>query len=63
MRAIRILLILLLVLPLYATDSGVIVPAGRSAPDANILSLEEMAIDIVIDNGMARVSVREIFAN
>jgi Ca-activated chloride channel homolog len=59
----RALLILLLVIPLTAADSGVIIPGDRSAPDASILSLEEMIIDIVIDNGMARVAVREIFTN
>jgi Ca-activated chloride channel homolog len=59
----RALIILLLVIPLAAADSGVIIPGDRSAPDPNILSLEEMIIDIVIDNGMALVAVREIFTN
>src|SRR2546428_6736225 len=59
----RALIILLLALPLAAADSGVLVPSDRSAPDPSILSLAEMALDVVIDNGMAKVSVREIFAN
>ncbi len=59
----RSLLILLLVLPLAAADSGVLIPGDRTAPDPNILSLEEMTINIGIDNGTARVSVREIFTN
>jgi len=59
----RALFILLLALPLAAADSGVLVPSDRSAPDPSILSLAEMALDIVTDNGMAKVSVREIFAN
>ncbi|HYR84477.1 MAG TPA: VIT and VWA domain-containing protein [Terriglobia bacterium] len=54
---------LLFVLPLAAADSGVLIPGDRNAPDPNILSLEEMALDILIDNNTARVSVREIFAN
>ena len=61
MRAFVI--VLLFVLPLAAADSGVLIPGDRNAPDPNILSLEEMALDILIDNGTARVAVREIFAN
>src|SRR5882724_140613 len=61
MRAFAI--VLLFVLPLAAADSGVLIPGDRNAPDPNILSLEEMALDILIDNGTARVAVREIFAN
>src|SRR5439155_3050081 len=56
-------IILLLVLPLAAADSGVLIPGDWTAPDPSILSLEEMALDIVIDNGTARVGVRQIFTN
>ncbi len=59
----RALLILLFVLPLAAADSGVLIPGDRNTPDPSILSLEEMALNIGIDNGTARISVREIFAN
>jgi Ca-activated chloride channel family protein len=59
----RALLFLLFVLPLAAADSGVLVPGDRNSPDPSILSLEEMSINIGIDNGTARVTVREIFAN
>jgi Ca-activated chloride channel homolog len=59
----RALLILLFVLPLAAADSGVLIPGDRNAPDPAILSLEEMTLNIAVDNGTARVSVREIFAN
>jgi Ca-activated chloride channel family protein len=59
----RALLILLFVLPLAAADSGVLIPGDRNAPDPAVLSLEEMTLNIAIDNGTARVSVREIFAN
>src|SRR2546430_1302711 len=47
---------------LYA-DAGVLVPRGSTQPNPDILSLEEMHIDIRIDNGDARVFVQEIFAN
>src|SRR5215471_16265838 len=59
----RALLILSIVLPLAAADSGVLIPGDRNAPDPSILSLEEMSLNIAVDNGTARVSVREIFAN
>src|SRR3954465_14922404 len=44
-------------------DAGVLIPSGHIQPDASVLSLEEMEITIRIDNGDARVFVREIFAN
>ena len=44
-------------------DLGVLIPSGSSAPDPAILSLDQMAIDIRIDNGDARVSVRQVFAS
>ena len=44
-------------------DAGVLIPSGSTAPDASILSLDQMAVDIRIDNGDARVSVRQIFAS
>lgn len=44
-------------------DSGVLIPRDNQAPDPSILSLEEMQVDIRIDNGDARVWVRQIFAN
>ena len=56
------LLVLLLPLPFYG-DAGILIPSNRPQPDPSILSLEEMAIDIWIDNGNARVLVRQIFAN
>lgn len=44
-------------------DAGVLLPADKPQPDPAILSLEEMSIDVRIDNGHARVNVREIFAS
>ncbi len=40
-----------------------LIPGDRNTPDPGILSLEEMTLNIGIDNGTARVSIREIFAN
>ena len=44
-------------------DTGVLIPADRQQPDPAIFSLNEMALEIRIDNGIARIRVRQIFAN
>ena len=44
-------------------DSGVLVPTDKEAPDPAILSLTEMQVDIHIDNGDARVWMRQVFTN
>jgi Ca-activated chloride channel family protein len=51
-------------MPLVAyADSGVLVPTDKQAPDPAILSLSEMQVDIHVDNGDARVWVRQVFVN
>ncbi|MGA2903200.1 MAG: VIT domain-containing protein [Candidatus Korobacteraceae bacterium] len=59
---IAVLLALLTSAPLFA-DAGVLIPRDKQQPDPSILSLEEMEITIRIDNGDARVFVRQVFAN
>ena len=44
-------------------DAGVLLAGDQKQPDPSWLSLEEMTIDIHVDNGHARVSTRQIFAN
>jgi Ca-activated chloride channel family protein len=44
-------------------DTGVLVPTNKQAPDPSILSLTEMQAEIHVDNGDARVWVRQIFTN
>ena len=44
-------------------DTGVLIPGDRQQPDPAVFSLNEMAIEIRIDNGVARVRVRQIFGN
>ena len=44
-------------------DSGVLIPTDKQEPDPSVLALSEMQVDIRIDNGDARVWVRQIFAN
>ncbi|MGA2277098.1 MAG: VIT and VWA domain-containing protein [Terracidiphilus sp.] len=55
---------LMLMMPMAATaNSGVLVPMDKQAPDPAILSLTEMNVEIHIDNGDARVWVRQVFTN
>src|SRR5262249_28142311 len=54
----------LLVLPTNVfADGGVLIPRDKAQPDPSVLSLEEMEITIRIDNGDARVFVKQIFTN
>ena len=63
-RLLRFVLLALLVSPLpLLGDAGVLIPSGSSGPDPSILSLDQMAVDIRIDNGDARVSIRQVFAS
>jgi len=55
--------VLLLASSLLFADAGVLIPRDKQQPNPAILSLEEMEITIRIDNGDARVFVRQIFAN
>jgi len=48
---------------LFAADSGVLLPVGSQQPDSAVFSLDEMSIDVHIDNGDARVSIRQIFGS
>ena len=47
----------------HAADTGVLVPMDKQEPDPKVLSLTEMQVDIRIDNGDARVWIRQIFTN
>ncbi len=58
----RVLLILFFPL-LVAADSGVLIPSNRKQPDPAVLSLDEMWIDVRLDNGDARVAIRQIFGS
>ena len=48
---------------LAMADAGVLVPGGHAQPDAAIFSLDEMTIEIRVDNGDARVNIRQIFGS
>ena len=59
----RNVFVFLSVVALCAADTGTITPAGKDAPDAAILAIDSMDVHIVIDNGQATVSLKEVFQN
>jgi Ca-activated chloride channel homolog len=56
-------LVSVLTSPLLFADAGILLPRDKQQPDPALLSLEEMEITVRIDNGDARVFVRQVFAN
>ena len=62
-RHLQLLVVILCLVGAALADAGVLIPRDKSQPDPSILSLDEMAIRVLIDNGVARVSVRQIFGN
>lgn len=62
-KILKALLLLAAAPSLLRGDGGVLIPRDKAQPDPAILSLEEMEITIRIDNGDARVYVRQVFAN
>ncbi len=44
-----------------AAQSGVLIPSTSERPDANVLSLSVMNVDVLIDNQQARVRVLQVF--
>jgi Ca-activated chloride channel family protein len=62
-RALIVAIVVVLVPTLLFADAGVLIPRDKQQPDSAILSLEEMEVTVQIDNGDARVFVRQIFAN
>lgn len=64
MKPFPLLAIILLLGPRpLVGDAGILLPRDRQQPDPKVLSLDEMQINISIDNGDAKVFVRQIFAN
>jgi Ca-activated chloride channel homolog len=62
-RIILSVLSSLLASTMLHADAGILIPRDKQQPDPAVLSLEEMEITVRIDNGDARVFVRQIFAN
>ena len=64
MKKLFISVVIVLSAPaLLFADAGVLIPRDKQQPNPAILSLEEMEITVRIDNGDARVFVRQVFAN
>lgn len=63
MRLFMCVLLVVGALTQARAESGVLLPRDKDAPDAAILSLEEMTVRVTIDNGDARVFITQIFAN
>ncbi len=57
------LLLLLIASTTAQAQSGVLIPGGADKPDAKILTLDEMSVQVFIDNQFARVRVTQIFGN
>jgi len=62
-KTLVVITFLLLTPYILLADGGVLIPRDKAQPDPKILSLEEMEITVRIDNGDARIFVRQIFAN
>src|ERR1035438_8415676 len=59
----RLFLLFVIALRLAWAEAGVLIPSTAKQPDPRVLSLDEMQIDITIDNGHAKVQLRQIFGN
>jgi Ca-activated chloride channel family protein len=62
-RLLTLMLVVCSLVGLAMADSGILVPRGKNQPDPKVLSLAEMEINVTIDNGVARVRIKQIFAN
>src|SRR5512142_2707383 len=62
-RLIQMLFVLFCLAGTVLADSGILIPRGKNQPDPQILSLDEMEITVTIDNGVARVYIKQIFGN
>jgi len=64
MKPLRLLALIFVLGPRpLVGDAGILLPRDRQQPDPKVLSLDEMQINVSIDNGDAKVFVRQIFAN
>lgn len=62
-RLLQFVVVVLCALGVALADAGILIPRDKSQPDPSILSLDEMEISVRIDNGVARIYVRQIFGN
>ncbi len=62
-RLTGLLLLLTCLAGAALADSGILIPRGKNQPDPKVLSMAEMEITVTIDNGVARVYIKQIFEN
>lgn len=62
-RLLQVVVAVLCAMGVVLADAGILIPREKSQPDPSVLSLDEMEISVTIDNGVARVYVRQIFGN
>jgi Ca-activated chloride channel homolog len=62
-KALTLFLMVLCMPAVICADGGVLIPRDKAQPDPSILSLEEMEITVQIEDGDARVFVKQIFVN
>ena len=62
-QALIILLCALFIPGIALGDAGLLIPRDKAQPDPAILSLEEMEVTVQIEDGDARVFVKQIFSN
>src|SRR5258708_10661469 len=62
-KAILAVSVMLTLTSLLRADAGILIPRDKAQPNPAVLSLEDMEITVRIDNGDARVFVRQVFAN
>jgi Ca-activated chloride channel homolog len=63
MKALRVAATLLLAAGFAGADGGILVPTNLAQPNPNALTMSEMAVDITIDDGDARVLIRQVYAS
>lgn len=63
MPGLRPILALLLACGILRGQAGLLVPGSTGRPDAAVLSLREMTVELDIGRGYARVNVRQVFEN
>jgi Ca-activated chloride channel family protein len=62
-RLIGMLFVMFCLAEAAVADSGILIPRGKSQPDPKVLSLAEMEISVTVDNGVARIKIKQIFDN
>jgi Ca-activated chloride channel homolog len=63
-RGTALVALALIALPIPGRgQAGLLIPTRAGRPDARVLSLREMSIDVGIARGYARVNVRQVFEN